>query len=111
MKLAASPLYFCEAFNITAEHFKSYWGFTKFPRSAKFDLDMKRAANMQAIKKILTMNEKHGLFLSGVVEGKQNVVGVSANHLDGHLFIMLEISGSGSGCTLQVKSEVTDEFS
>eukprot|EP00347_Sterkiella_histriomuscorum_P010003 403339056 len=111
MKLAASPLYFCETFNINAQQFKSFWSFTKYPKTAKFDLDMKRASNLQQIKKILTMNEKHGLFVTGVVDGKQNVVGVSANHLEGYVFIMLEISPSGTGCVLQVKTEVTDEFS
>ena len=110
MKLSASPLYFCEPFSITAAQFKSFWNFTKFPRSVKFDLDMKRASNMQQIKKILTMNEKHALFLTGVSDGK-NVVGCASNHLDGHVFMMLEISASGTGCTFSIKTEVSEEFS
>ncbi|CDW72876.1 UNKNOWN [Stylonychia lemnae] len=109
LKLPANPMYFCEPFNVTAAQFKSFWGFTKFPRSTKFDLDMKRASNLQQIKKILTLNEKHGLFVQGV-DAKPNIVGYSGNHLEGYVFIMLEISASGTGCVLTVKTEVSDEL-
>lgn len=60
---------------------------------------MKRASNLQQIKKILTLNEKHGLFVQGV-GAKPNIVGYSGNHLEGYVFIMLEISASGTGCVL-----------
>jgi len=100
LKLPANPIYFCEPFNVTPAQFKSFWSFTKFPKQTKFDLDMKRASNLQQIKKILTLNEKHGLFVQGIVEGKPNVVGYSGNHLEGYVFISLEINPSGSGCLL-----------
>jgi len=38
-------------------------------------------------------------------------VGYSANHLEGQLFAMLEISPTGTGSVLQVKSDVSSEFS
>jgi hypothetical protein len=58
----------------------------------------------------MTLNEKHGTFIQGI-DAKPNIVGYSANHLEGQVFAMLEISPTGTGSLLQVKSEVNSEFS
>ena len=73
-------------------------------------MDLGRVANLQAVKKMLTLNEKHGAFVQGI-DSKPNIVGYSANHLEGQVFAMLEITASGSGSVLQVKTEVSEEFS
>jgi hypothetical protein len=57
------------------------------------------------------MNEKHCTFVQGVEQGKPNIVGFAGNHLEGYVFGMLEITASGAGCQLQVKTEVSEEFS
>ena len=77
----------------------------------KFHMDLARINNMGAIKKVLTLNEKHGTMIQGVVEGKPNVVGYSANHLEGQVFAMLEITATGKESILQVKCDVNQEFS
>ena len=59
---------------------------------------------------MLTLNEKHGTFIQGI-DAKPNIVGYSANHLEGQVFAMLEISPSGTGSVMQVKSEISMEFS
>jgi hypothetical protein len=76
----------------------------------KFDMDLARVSNLQAVKKLITLNEKHGWFIQGI-DSKPNIVGYSANHLEGQLFAMLEISPTGKGSVLQVKSDVSSEFS
>ena len=76
----------------------------------RFNMDLARISNLQAIKRILTLNEKHGAFIQGI-DAKPNIVGYSANHLEGQVFAMLEISASGKGSVLQVKSDVSMEFS
>lgn len=73
-------------------------------------MDLVRIPNMQAVKKTLTLNERHGTFIQGIDE-KPNIVGFSANHLEGQVFGMLEISESGKGSIMQVKSEIGQEFS
>ena len=62
------------------------------------------------MKKVLTLNEKHGAFIQGI-DAKPNIVGYSANHMEGQVFAMLEISASGTGSMLQVKTDVSTEFS
>ena len=54
---------FCEPFNVNAQQFKQFWSYTKNHRQVKFDLDMKRAKSLADIKKILTLNDKHGVFV------------------------------------------------
>jgi len=76
----------------------------------KFNMDLARISNMQAVRKVLTLNEKHGAFIQGI-DSKQNIVGFSANHLEGQVFGMLEISETGKNSVMQVKSEISMEFS
>ena len=76
----------------------------------KFNMDLARVSNMHAVRKVLTFNEKHGAFIQGI-DSKQNIVGFSANHLEGQIFGMLEISESGKNSVMQVKSEISMEYS
>ena len=110
IKLPVNALFFCEPFVVNGQNFKSLWTLNKHHRIYKFNMDLTRASNLQTIKKIFTLNEKHGAFVQGV-DTKPNVVGYSGNHLEGYVFAMLEISATGAGSILQVKSEVSMEFS
>jgi hypothetical protein len=110
LKLPVNLMFFCEPFQITPSQFLQFWKFTKNHATMYFNMDLTRISNLQAVKKILTLNEKHGTFIQGI-DAKPNIVGYSANHLEGQLFAMLEISPSGTGSLLQVKSEVSEEFS
>lgn len=65
----------------------------------RFNMDLARIANLGAVKKVLTLNEKHGAFIQGI-DAKPNIVGFSANHMEGQVFAMLEISASGTGSLL-----------
>ena len=105
LKLPVNLLFFCEPFNITSEQFLQFWKFSKNHAAKRFNMDLARISNMQAVKKTLTLNERHGTFIQGIDE-KPNIVGFSANHLEGQLFGMLEISESGKGSIMQVKSEI-----
>ena len=73
-------------------------------------MDLTRINNLQAVKKTLTINEKHGTFIQGI-DAKPNIVGYAANHLEGQVFAMLEISASGKGSVLQIKTDVNEGFS
>ena len=64
-----------------------------------FNMDLSRISNLQAVKKVLTLNEKHGTFIQGI-DAKPNIIGYSANHLEGQIFAMLEISATGTGSVL-----------
>ena len=59
---------------------------------------------------MLTLNEKHGTFIQGI-DSKPNIVGYCANHLEGQIFAMLEISPSGTGSVMQVKTDINMDFS
>jgi hypothetical protein len=110
LKLPVHLIFFCEPFSITAPQFMQFWGFSKNHASSLFNMDLARINNMAAVKKVLTLNEKHGAFIQGI-NAKPNIVGFSANHLEGQVFAMLEITASGKDSIMQVKSEVNQEFS
>jgi hypothetical protein len=71
---------------------------------------MKRAKSLADIKKILTLGDKHGVFVQNI-DGLPNKVGYSGNHSEGYVFMQLEITPSGKASVLGVKSEVSAEYS
>ncbi len=63
LKLPVNALFFCEPFVVNSQNFKSLWNLNKNHRIYKFNMDLTRASNLQMIKKIFTLNEKHGAFV------------------------------------------------
>lgn len=99
LKLPVNLMFFCEPFVITPPQFVQFWKFSKYHVQMRFNMDLARIANLGAVKKVLTLNEKHGAFIQGI-DAKPNIVGFSANHMEGQVFAMLEISASGTGSLL-----------
>ena len=48
----------------------------------KFNMDLGRVSNFYAVKKLMTMNDKCCTFIQGI-DAKPNIIGISANHLEG----------------------------
>ena len=123
LKLPVNAVSFCEPFVVTAAQFSQLWGYAKYRKAMKyiiliifiiiiyrFNLDLVRAGNLQTLKRILTYNEKRGHFVQGIDPAHPNIVGFSGNHLEGQMFVMMEISGTGTGCMMQVGTDVSQEF-
>jgi hypothetical protein len=56
-------IFFCEPFMINAQQFSQFWNFSKNHVSSRFTMDLARINNMAAVRKVLTLNEKHGTFI------------------------------------------------
>lgn len=63
LKLPVNLIFFCEPFAITAQQFMQFWGFSKNHATSLFNMDLARINNMAAVKKVLTLNERHGAFI------------------------------------------------
>lgn len=63
------------------------------------------------IKKVITINEQHTTFIRDIEAGRPNIVGIAGTINEGMYCGKLEISGSGIGCSLQIKSEISEDFS
>lgn len=63
LKLPVNLIFFCEPFVMNASQFLQFWKFSKNHVSMLFNMDLTRINNLQAVKKALTLNEKHGTFI------------------------------------------------
>jgi hypothetical protein len=64
LKLPVNLLFFCEPFSVTAPQFLQFWKFTKNHAAMRFNMDLARIANLQAVKKVSFIKQERGyLFL------------------------------------------------
>ena len=77
IRLPCTPFFYCTPFNVTGENFKLLWNFYKNKKQTTFNMDLSKAANIQQLKQVISLNEKCASFISGVDE-KPNVVAFAA---------------------------------
>lgn len=104
IRIPVTPFLFCEPFSIKASDFQGLWQYMKKKRDVFFDMDLKKAANLQQLKQVMTINEKHGSFIPGV-EPKPNVVCFASQNMDGQILVKIEVSSNGKDCRLEIGTE------
>eukprot|EP00347_Sterkiella_histriomuscorum_P009535 403340835 len=111
LKIPTNVLVHSEPVNMNNTSFQQSWSQLRNITNTTFNLDFQRASNLQQIKKVVTLNESKTTLIRDIEQGKPNIVGIVGQLQEGQFLAQIEISPSGLGCKISVKSEINETLS